>query len=99
MLCIPMPRSITDQLKTAIRRSGLTAYRLSKKSGVSQGTLSKLKSGSISAVTLETAEALAAAMDLELVLTPIEPRKRSTSPAAIARRKAPKPAKRNGGAA
>jgi len=76
-----MARSVTDQIQTAIRRSGLTRYRISQMSGVSEAVLSKLKTGKLGAVTLPTAEALAKALGFELVLRPVKSGKRPATPA------------------
>jgi transcriptional regulator with XRE-family HTH domain len=58
--------TIVDQLREAIEQSGLTAYRLSKETGVLESTLSRFLSGERD-IRLETAAAIAEHLGLQLV--------------------------------
>ena len=58
-------RDIEDQLRQAIVGSGMSRYRLSKVTGVSDGVLSNFVNGHRS-VTLTTAVKLCKALKLEL---------------------------------
>lgn len=67
---MPRVRTITDQLRTAIRqaeRRGLTRYRISKLTGLSQSNLSRFLAGEYS-LRLENAAKIAAAVGKRLSL-------------------------------
>lgn len=55
----------TEELRRIIESSGLSRYEIAKRSGVSQGTLSKLMTGLD--VTTRTLDALAPILGLRLV--------------------------------
>jgi plasmid maintenance system antidote protein VapI len=59
-------RTIADQLKEAIRRSGKTPYQLSQESGVSQAVLSRFLGGTRD-ITLGTADKLCETLGLDLL--------------------------------
>lgn len=56
---------LEKQLRKAIESSGLSVYRISKKSGVSEGVLSRFLNGQ-RGMTLATASRLAESLGLEL---------------------------------
>lgn len=58
-------RNISDQLRAAIEKSGLTRYRLAKDAGVTQIMLDRFVSGERD-LRLATAAKVAAALNLEL---------------------------------
>ena len=58
-------KDIEQTLRQALLDSGLSIYRLSKETGVSQPQLCRFVNGR-RGITLETAARLAAALDLEL---------------------------------
>lgn len=58
--------SPTEQLRRIIESSGLSRYEIAKRSGVSQGTLSKLMAGLD--VTTRTLDALAPVLRIRLVV-------------------------------
>lgn len=63
---MPKPAAtLVDQLRAAIRDSGLTVYRLAKNSGVSQPVIDRFLTGERD-IRLETAAKLATALNLEL---------------------------------
>ena len=66
-MCIMSKKApdIEDQFREAIRTSGISRYRLSKLTGVSDGVLANFVNGKRS-MTLTTAAKLAAALGLEL---------------------------------
>ena len=57
--------SLEDQLRKAIKESGLPLYKLGERAGVSDGLLSHFVRGNRS-MTLKTADKLARALGLEL---------------------------------
>ena len=57
--------NLEQQLRSAVKDSGLTIYRLAKDSGVSQPVLSRFLNGK-RGITLATAAKLANALGLEL---------------------------------
>ena len=59
-------KTITDELKKAIQKSGLTVYRISRESGVAQEQIHRFMSGERD-LYLGTAAKVAAALDLVLV--------------------------------
>jgi transcriptional regulator with XRE-family HTH domain len=61
---------IARKLAAAIAAQEKSRYRLAQETGISQGTLSELMSGT-RALSLDNAERLAAAMGLEFRLVPI----------------------------
>jgi transcriptional regulator with XRE-family HTH domain len=60
---------LLDAIREAIDASGETRYVISKRSGVSQAQLSRLAHGQ-QGVSIVTAERLADALDLEIILRP-----------------------------
>ncbi len=68
-MCSDMKKQQTHldkQIRAAFKRSGLTIYRLAKKSGVSQPVVSRFVNGR-RGITLATASKLVNVLDLELV--------------------------------
>jgi plasmid maintenance system antidote protein VapI len=59
------PATLTDQLKAAIERSGLSIYAISKGSGVAQPVLSRFMAGERD-IRMATADKLAAFFGLRL---------------------------------
>jgi transcriptional regulator with XRE-family HTH domain len=59
-------RELTNQIRTAIERSGLTRYGIAKASGVAQSALSRFVSGKGS-LTLSSLERLAPVLGLRIV--------------------------------
>jgi transcriptional regulator with XRE-family HTH domain len=57
--------SLPEKLRTAIRKSGKTVYRVAKESGVSHPVILRFMTGERD-IRLETAEKLAAALGLHL---------------------------------
>ena len=60
------PENLGEQLRQAIRESGLTGYELWKRSGVAEGVISRFMRGKRSP-TLRTAGKLTEVLDLALV--------------------------------
>ncbi len=60
---------LLEQLRSALEASGVSRYRLSAESGVSQSHLSRFVSGE-SGCSVENAERIADALGLEIVLRP-----------------------------
>ena len=58
--------SLTDELKDAVRQSGLTPYRIAKDTGIVLTSLLRFLQGSTS-LRLDKADALAEYLGLELV--------------------------------
>ncbi len=65
----PLGRTLTDSLRTAIRKSGLTCYRITKDTRVDKAVLSRFLRGSISPM-LDSADRLATYLGLQLVPDP-----------------------------
>lgn len=63
------PASISDQLRAAIQRSGLSRYKIWKRSGVDQAALSRFVNRKQS-LTLDATDALAPVLGLELTSNP-----------------------------
>ncbi len=61
--------TLTDVLRAAIQRSGLTAYRISKATEIDEATLGRFARGEMS-IRLDKADALAAYLGLYLVPDP-----------------------------
>lgn len=61
------PGKLTDQLRNAIKDSGLTRYRISKETGISEATLSKFHLGQ-RGLSMEALNALGECLQLTLVL-------------------------------
>jgi len=82
-------KTLSEQIEAEIRRSGLTRYEISKRSGVVQSVLSKLRnSNGAHMLTTDVIERLAEALDLEIVLQPKAPKaKRPARGAAKAKKK------------
>lgn len=59
--------SIADQLRQAIERSGMTRYRVSQLSGISEAVLSRFATGQTD-LTLGNTDKLCAALGLQVVL-------------------------------
>lgn len=58
--------SFSDQIRRAIRRSGLTRYRLAVEAGVEQASLSRFLAGA--GVTTKTLDAIAQVLRLEVTM-------------------------------
>lgn len=56
---------LEDQIRKAIKKSGISGYRLAKISGVSQGAISRFINGKRN-ITLPTASKLVKALKLEM---------------------------------
>lgn len=61
------PATLTDQLRKAIDDSGLTRYRISQETGISEATLSKFYLGQ-RGLSMEALNALGACLQLTLIL-------------------------------
>ena len=61
--------SIADGLRRAIKRSGMSRYRVAQLSGISEAVLSRFASGQTD-LTMENADKLCAALGLRVVLDP-----------------------------
>jgi hypothetical protein len=61
------PAKLTDQLRKAIDDSGLTRYRISKETGISESTLSKFYLGQ-RGLSMEALDALGECLQLTIVL-------------------------------
>jgi DNA-binding phage protein len=87
----PFNLTLTDSLRTAIRESGLTCYRIAKDTGVDKAVLSRFLRGSVSP-QLDAADRLAAYLGLQLVpapdAKPPEPTPASLARPTLAKRKA-----------
>jgi len=59
-------KTLTDQLREAVRRSEVTRYRLSQELGIDQGALSRFVSGE-RGLSLEAIDKLAGYLGLRLV--------------------------------
>jgi hypothetical protein len=64
-----------DTLRKAIMASKMTRYRLSMESGIDQGQLSRLVSGERCGMTLDSAERIAKALGLRIVVAKAKGRK------------------------
>jgi transcriptional regulator with XRE-family HTH domain len=64
----PQP-TLTDVLRGAIERSGLTRYRIAKETGIPEGNLGRFLRGDMS-IRLDKADRLAAYLGLRLVSDP-----------------------------
>lgn len=62
---MPKQKTIADQLKAAIRDSGLTRYRIAKDAGIKQAIIDRFVSGKRS-MTMDTAAKICEALNLEL---------------------------------
>jgi cyanate lyase len=61
------PAKLTDQLRKAIDDSGLTRYRISQETGISEATLSKFYLGQ-RGLSMEALDALGECLQLSIVL-------------------------------
>jgi transcriptional regulator with XRE-family HTH domain len=61
----PKARSIVEQLKQAIKRSGETQYAIAQATGISQSVLNRFINGE-RGISLETAAKLCQYLDLDL---------------------------------
>ena len=59
--------SIADQLRQAIERSGMSRYRVSQLSGISEAVLSRFATGQTD-LTLSNTDKLCAALELKVVI-------------------------------
>jgi len=64
---LPTVVSISETIRKAIRECGMSRYQLSKRTGASEGTLSRFMSGENSP-TLDTLEKLAGLLGLDLTV-------------------------------
>jgi ribosome-binding protein aMBF1 (putative translation factor) len=89
--------TITDVLRAAIERSGLTRYRIAKETGIPESNLRRFCRGEMS-VRLDKADKLAAYLGLRLVpdpdATPPEPTPDNLARPMLAKRKTRAKAKR-----
>jgi transcriptional regulator with XRE-family HTH domain len=85
----PKP-TLTDVLKAAIERSGLTCYRIAKATGITEPSLSQFMQGAAS-LRLDKADRLAAYLGLRLVpdpnAVPPEPTPENLARPSLAKRK------------
>jgi transcriptional regulator with XRE-family HTH domain len=61
-----MSRTISDQIRAAIKKSGMTRYRLSKETGIDQAALSRFVHGA-AGLSLEAIDRIGAVLGLEVV--------------------------------
>jgi transcriptional regulator with XRE-family HTH domain len=61
-----MRRKLSDQIRAAVKNSGMTRYRISADSGVQQSTLSRFLRGG--GMSLDTLDRLADLLGLEVVV-------------------------------
>jgi DNA-binding phage protein len=62
---MPKQNTITDQLKAAIKASGLTHYRIAKDAGLKATSVDRFMSGQ-RGLNIDTAAKICAALNLEL---------------------------------
>ena len=88
--------TISDVLRAAIEKSGLTRYRIAKETGIPESNLRRLVQGEMS-VRLENADRLAAYLGLRLTpdpdAVPPTPTPENLARPALARRKSQRKAK------
>jgi len=65
-----------DEIRRAIKAGDKTRYRLSQETSIPQSQLSRLMTGE-KGLSFEAMERLAEALDLEIIIRPKKPRKRS----------------------
>jgi transcriptional regulator with XRE-family HTH domain len=70
--------SIANELRRAIKRSGMTRYRVAQLSGISEAVLSRFVNGQTD-LTMENADKLCAALGLRVALEP-KGKRRSKKP-------------------
>ncbi len=91
----PRP-TLTDALRGAIERSGLTVYRIAKATGIDSANLGRFVRGELS-IRLDKADRLAAYLGLHLVpdpdATPPEPTPENLARPMLAKRKTKRKAK------
>ena len=63
---------LLEKLKQAIRDSDKSRYRLAQETGIAESALSRLMSGE-RGLSIEAAEKLADALDLEIVVRQVKP--------------------------
>ena len=61
-------KNFSDQIRRAIRTSGLTQYAIAKKSGLSRGGISRFMSGDRD-MNLRTLDKLAPVLNVQIVIT------------------------------
>ena len=87
----PQP-TLTDVLRAAIERSGLTRYRIGKETGIDAGESSPFRFGAKCPIRLDKADRLAAYLGLRLVpdpdAKPPEPTPENLARPTLAKRKA-----------
>ena len=71
---LSLMKALSDQIRDAARRTGLTRYAISKETGISQPTLMRFMEGRV--VTSETLDILAEYLGLRLEKPPQRSRKR-----------------------
>ena len=69
-----MTPTVSEQLKRAIDRSGLSRYRICEMSSIDQAAMSRFMAGT-RALTCESIDKLCTALDLELVGPPLGTKK------------------------
>lgn len=60
------PTKFSDQIRKAVRESGVTRYAIFKATGIDQGTLSKFVRGQVG-LSMDSLDALADMLGLEVV--------------------------------
>jgi hypothetical protein len=61
-----MSEKLSDQIRTAIERSGMTRYRLSCESGVDQGALSRFVHGKVG-LSMDALDRIGLVLGLQIV--------------------------------
>jgi transcriptional regulator with XRE-family HTH domain len=70
-------RPLSEQLREAIETAGITRYELSKKTGVSQCSLSKFVLGQRPGLSFDAMDRVGLALGLVIVKKQAKPKKRS----------------------
>lgn len=61
------PAKFSDQIRKALRESGVTRYAIFKATGIDQGTLSKFVKGQVG-LSMDSLDALAGMLGLEIAV-------------------------------
>ena len=62
-----MSKTLTDQIREAVKASNLSQYRICKETGIDKASLSKFMSGERSGLSMEALNRLAALLKLKVV--------------------------------
>jgi len=62
------PRRFSEQIRTAVRRSGLSRYRICQDAEIDQGQMSRFMAGE-AGLSLDTLDRLARVLGLEVVVS------------------------------